>query len=68
MTIFSSSIHCDPDLNPRTVKLKLISKDIAILNNYVKSHQNWTINEGNRVMTKFILKIPTVSLTLTLSS
>ena len=63
---FSKNSYCDLDLGPRTLKLKLV-QDIVIINFYVIVNQNWSINKGSKMMTKFFLKIVTATLTLTLS-
>ena len=61
---FSKNSHCDIDLGPRTLKLK-IHQDITILHICGKLNQNRSMNEGYRAMTMFfILKIFTVTLTL----
>ena len=44
--------HCDLDLGPRTLKLKLF-QDIVIINICMIFNQNRLINKGARVMTKF---------------
>ena len=61
---FSKNSHCDLDLGPRTLKLK-IHQDIVILYICGKLNQNRSMNEGDRAMTMFFfLKIATVTLTL----
>ena len=64
MTMFSSdNSHCDLDLGPRTLKLK-IHQDIVILHICGKLNQNRSIYEGSRAMTMFFLKTATVTLIL----
>ena len=61
------------DLSPIMLKHKLF-QDVAIpkicmkvyQNQSIKLQQNWSINEGARVMTMFFPKINTVTLTLIL--
>ena len=55
MFFFSKNSHCDLDLGPRTLKLKII-QDIVILNICLILNQNRLINKGDRVMTKFFSK------------
>ena len=62
---FSRNSHCDLDLSPTTLKLKII-QDIVILHIYGKLNQNRSKNEGARAMIMFFLQIATVSLTLVL--
>ena len=63
MTIISKNSHCNLDLGPRTLKLKII-QDIIILHICGKLNQNRSMNEGSRAMTMFFKKIATVTLTL----
>ena len=63
MTMFSKNSHCDYDLGPRTLKLK-IHQDIVIFHICGKLNQNRSMNEGSRAMTMFFLKVATVTLTL----
>ena len=44
--------HCDLALGPRMPKLEFV-QDIVILNIYMIQNQNWSINKGARMMTKF---------------
>ena len=44
--------HCDQDLGPRTLILKL-DRDIVILNGCVELDQNQSINVGARIVTVF---------------
>ena len=55
MTKFFENSHCDLDLDPRTLKRKLI-QGIVIPNTCMKLYRNWLINEGTRAMTKFFLE------------
>ena len=48
---FKKNSHCNLDLNPITLKRKLI-RGIVIPNICVKVYRNWIINEVVRVMTK----------------
>ena len=49
---FSKNSHCDLELGPRTLKLKIV-QDIVILHICGKLNQNRSINEGARAMTMF---------------
>ena len=58
---FSKNSHCDLDLGPRTLKLKIVQDVILYICG--KLNQNLSMNEGSRAMTMFFLKIATVTLT-----
>ena len=57
--------HVDHNPGPGGLKRKL-DQDIITLNVCVKLNQNQPVNEDERAMTIFFLKIITVTLTLTL--
>ena len=55
MFFFKKNSHCDLDLGPRTLKLKIV-QDIVILHICGKLNQNRSMNEGSRAMTMFFSK------------
>ena len=54
MTMFSINSHCDLDLGPRMLILKLV-QDIVMINICVKFHEIRSINVGARVRTMLLL-------------
>ena len=66
MLFFPKNSHCDLDLHPRMLILKLL-QDTVIVNSCVKLNENQSINVGASDENVF-LKIATVTLTLALES